>query len=109
MSADAVRPRRTTPSAADEIAVFARLFEDRRAAETDGGERPSTNATVLGHALGVPLVVAPVAFQGKMHPDGERGLARAAQFSWERSVRSIHAGYLKALGRTVPEAAEATS
>jgi len=39
----------------------------------------------------------------------ERGLERAAQFSWERSVRSIHAGYLKALGRTVPAAAEATS
>jgi glycosyltransferase involved in cell wall biosynthesis len=39
----------------------------------------------------------------------ERGLARAAQFSWERSVRSIHAGYLKALGRPVPAAAEATS
>jgi glycosyltransferase involved in cell wall biosynthesis len=39
----------------------------------------------------------------------ERGLERAAQFSWERSVRSIHAGYMKVLGRTVPAAAEATS
>jgi glycosyltransferase involved in cell wall biosynthesis len=39
----------------------------------------------------------------------ERGLRRAAQFSWERSVRAIHAGYLRALGRPVPAAAEATS
>ena len=39
----------------------------------------------------------------------ERGLARAAKFSWERSVRSIHAGYMKALGRPVPATAEATS
>jgi glycosyltransferase involved in cell wall biosynthesis len=36
----------------------------------------------------------------------ERGLERAAGFSWERS---IHAGYMKALGRTVPAPAEATS
>jgi glycosyltransferase involved in cell wall biosynthesis len=39
----------------------------------------------------------------------ERGLRRASQFSWERSVRAIHAGYLKALGRAVPAPAEATS
>jgi alpha-1,3-rhamnosyl/mannosyltransferase len=38
----------------------------------------------------------------------EQGLARAASFSWERSVRSIHAGYMKALGRPVPAPAEAT-
>ena len=39
----------------------------------------------------------------------ERGLARAASFSWERSVRAIHAGYLKALGRPLPSTAEALS
>jgi glycosyltransferase involved in cell wall biosynthesis len=39
----------------------------------------------------------------------ERGLERAAGFSWERSVRQIHAGYMRALGRTVPATAEATS
>jgi glycosyltransferase involved in cell wall biosynthesis len=39
----------------------------------------------------------------------ERGLLRAASFSWERSVRSIHAGYMKALGHPVPATAEATS
>jgi glycosyltransferase involved in cell wall biosynthesis len=39
----------------------------------------------------------------------DRGRRRAATYSWERSVRSIHAGYMKALGRTVPETAEATS
>ena len=37
----------------------------------------------------------------------ERGLARARGFSWERSVRAIHSGYLKALGRPVPALAEA--
>jgi len=39
----------------------------------------------------------------------ERGLERAASYSWERSVRQIHAGYMKALGRPVPATAEATS
>jgi glycosyltransferase involved in cell wall biosynthesis len=34
-----------------------------------------------------------------------RGLVRARQFSWERSVRAIHAGYLKALGVPVPAVA----
>jgi glycosyltransferase involved in cell wall biosynthesis len=38
-----------------------------------------------------------------------RGLERVKAFSWERSVRAIHAGYLKALGRPVPaRAAEQT-
>jgi glycosyltransferase involved in cell wall biosynthesis len=37
----------------------------------------------------------------------ERGLQRAACFSWERSVRDIHAGYLRALGRPAPAPAEA--
>jgi glycosyltransferase involved in cell wall biosynthesis len=39
----------------------------------------------------------------------ERGLLRAASFSWERSVRAIYAGYMKALGRPVPRPAEALS
>ena len=39
----------------------------------------------------------------------ERGLVRAASYSWERSVRQIHNGYLRALGRPVPATAEATS
>ena len=37
----------------------------------------------------------------------ERGLARARGFSWERSVRAIHSGYLKALGQPAPALAEA--
>jgi glycosyltransferase involved in cell wall biosynthesis len=32
----------------------------------------------------------------------EKGHARVAQFSWERSVRAIHGGYMKVLGVTVP-------
>ncbi len=39
----------------------------------------------------------------------ERGLERAASFSWERSVRAVHAGYMRALGRPVPAPAEAPS
>jgi glycosyltransferase involved in cell wall biosynthesis len=37
----------------------------------------------------------------------EKGLERARAFSWDRSVRAIHAGYLKALGRPAPALAEA--
>ncbi|HEY8151925.1 MAG TPA: glycosyltransferase family 1 protein, partial [Vicinamibacteria bacterium] len=37
----------------------------------------------------------------------ERGRLRVAQFSWERSVRSIHRGYMKVLGVTVPAQAAA--
>jgi glycosyltransferase involved in cell wall biosynthesis len=38
-----------------------------------------------------------------------RGLVRAAGYSWERSVRAIHAGYLKVLGRPAPPSAEAVA
>jgi len=38
----------------------------------------------------------------------ERGRARARTYSWDRSVRAIHAGYMKALGRPAPALAEAT-
>jgi glycosyltransferase involved in cell wall biosynthesis len=37
----------------------------------------------------------------------QKGRERARAFSWDRSVRAIHAGYLKALGRTAPAMAEA--
>jgi isopentenyl diphosphate isomerase/L-lactate dehydrogenase-like FMN-dependent dehydrogenase len=43
-----------------------------------GIESASTDTTVLGHAVGSPIVVAPVAYQRMAHPDGEEGLARAA-------------------------------
>jgi glycosyltransferase involved in cell wall biosynthesis len=36
-----------------------------------------------------------------------RGHARVAQFSWERSARAIHAGYMKALGVSAPARAAA--
>ena len=39
----------------------------------------TTETTVLGHQLSMPLVVAPVAFQRVAHPDGEVGMARAAR------------------------------
>ncbi len=38
----------------------------------------STQATVLGTELEMPILVGPVAFQLLAHPDGEEGMARAA-------------------------------
>jgi 4-hydroxymandelate oxidase len=38
----------------------------------------TTETTVLGQTLSMPLLVAPVAFQRVAHPDGEIGMARAA-------------------------------
>jgi isopentenyl diphosphate isomerase/L-lactate dehydrogenase-like FMN-dependent dehydrogenase len=37
----------------------------------------STETTVLGRELAMPVLVAPVAFQRAAHPDGEVGMARA--------------------------------
>src|SRR5262249_6398719 len=34
----------------------------------------------------------------------EHGRQRVARFSWERSVRAIHSGYMKVLGVSVPAA-----
>jgi isopentenyl diphosphate isomerase/L-lactate dehydrogenase-like FMN-dependent dehydrogenase len=39
----------------------------------------STAATVLGHEVSMPILVAPTAFQRVIHPDGESGMARAAR------------------------------
>ena len=38
----------------------------------------------------------------------ERGLVRARAFSWDRSARAVHDGYMKALGRPRAALAEAT-
>ena len=38
----------------------------------------STRTTVLGGEVGMPILVAPVAFQRLAHPDGEPAMARAA-------------------------------
>jgi isopentenyl diphosphate isomerase/L-lactate dehydrogenase-like FMN-dependent dehydrogenase len=39
---------------------------------------PTTATTVLGHEIAMPVLVAPVAFQRVVHPDGELAMARAA-------------------------------
>ena len=39
----------------------------------------TTETTVLGQEVSMPLLVAPVAFQRVAHPDGEVGMARAAK------------------------------
>ncbi|HSL64339.1 MAG TPA: alpha-hydroxy acid oxidase [Gaiellaceae bacterium] len=38
----------------------------------------STHATVLGHDVSMPVLVAPTAYQRLMHPDGEAATARGA-------------------------------
>jgi 4-hydroxymandelate oxidase len=38
----------------------------------------STEVSILGHTLGFPALVAPMAFQQLAHPDGELAVARAA-------------------------------
>ena len=43
-----------------------------------GIERCAAATTVLGHELGLPLLVAPVAYMRRAHADGEEGMARAA-------------------------------
>jgi isopentenyl diphosphate isomerase/L-lactate dehydrogenase-like FMN-dependent dehydrogenase len=43
-----------------------------------GIDTVSTATTVLGHPVGSPVVVAPVAYQRMAHEDGEEGMARAA-------------------------------
>jgi glycosyltransferase involved in cell wall biosynthesis len=54
-------------------------------------------------ALGISRVLDDDGLRGRLV---EKGLARARSFSWERSVRAIHAGYLKAMGRPLPAVAE---
>ncbi len=44
-----------------------------------GLESVDERVTVLGHELRTPLVVSPVAYQRLLHPDGEQGMARAAE------------------------------
>jgi isopentenyl diphosphate isomerase/L-lactate dehydrogenase-like FMN-dependent dehydrogenase len=39
----------------------------------------TTETSVLGHRLALPVIVAPVAFQRVAHPDGEVGMATAAR------------------------------
>jgi len=43
-----------------------------------GGGEFDPRTRLLGHEVGLPLFVAPMAYQGQIHPDGEAGVARAA-------------------------------
>ena len=61
---------------ADNVAAFASWRLRQRV--LCGIDDVSTATTVLGHSVGSPVVVAPVAYQRMAHPDGEEGMARAA-------------------------------
>jgi 4-hydroxymandelate oxidase len=43
-----------------------------------GAGEPDPSTTILGTPIAFPVLVAPWAYQGLAHPDGERGTARAA-------------------------------
>jgi isopentenyl diphosphate isomerase/L-lactate dehydrogenase-like FMN-dependent dehydrogenase len=60
----------------ENVAAFQRLrLRPRVLADVSG---VTTTATVLGHEVSMPILVAPVAFQRLAHPDGEVAAARAA-------------------------------
>jgi isopentenyl diphosphate isomerase/L-lactate dehydrogenase-like FMN-dependent dehydrogenase len=60
----------------ENVAAFQRLrLRPRVLADVSG---IATSATVLGHDVSMPILVAPVAFQRLAHPDGEVATARAA-------------------------------
>ena len=61
----------------DNVAAFARRrLRPRVLVDVGVGERVAT--TVLGTEVSMPLLVAPVAFQRLVDPDGEVAMARAA-------------------------------
>jgi len=60
----------------ENVAAYARWRPRQRV--LCGIESASTGVAVLGHELGSPVVVAPVAYQRMAHADGEEALARAA-------------------------------
>jgi isopentenyl diphosphate isomerase/L-lactate dehydrogenase-like FMN-dependent dehydrogenase len=60
----------------ENVQAFARLrLRPRVLADVSG---VSTAATVLGHHVSMPILVAPLAFQRLAHPEGEVATARAA-------------------------------
>ncbi len=61
----------------DNVAAYGRLQLRPRVLVDVAG--CTTSTTVLGEEVSMPLLVAPVAFQRVAHPDGEVGMARAAQ------------------------------
>jgi glycosyltransferase involved in cell wall biosynthesis len=50
-------------------------------------------------ALGIERILGDDALRAVLV---ERGRARVRDFSWKRSVKAIHSGYLRALGRPLP-------
>jgi isopentenyl diphosphate isomerase/L-lactate dehydrogenase-like FMN-dependent dehydrogenase len=60
----------------DNLAAWTRWHLRPRVLVDVGGVTTST--TVLGQEVALPILLAPVAYQGLAHPDGERGSARAA-------------------------------
>jgi isopentenyl diphosphate isomerase/L-lactate dehydrogenase-like FMN-dependent dehydrogenase len=60
----------------DNVEAFSRwLLRPRTLVDVSA---PTTETTVLGTPVSMPLLVAPVAYQRIAHPDGEPGMARAA-------------------------------
>jgi 4-hydroxymandelate oxidase len=62
---------------AENVEAYARILLRQRVLA--GIDRVSTDATVLGHALRAPILVAPMGYLRNAHQDGEEAMARAAQ------------------------------
>lgn len=60
---------RDNPAAFGRIPLYPRVFR--------GTDRRDTSTTVLGFPVTMPVIVAPVALLGMIHPDGETPAARA--------------------------------
>ncbi len=60
---------RDNPAAFSRIPLYPRVFR--------GTARRDTSTTVLGFPIATPVVIAPVALLGMIHPDGEAPAARA--------------------------------
>ncbi|QEU90012.1 alpha-hydroxy acid oxidase [Streptomyces kanamyceticus] len=67
--------------------------------------RCSTEATLLGHRYGMPVALAPVAYQRLLHPDGELAAARAAKAAGvpftASTLSSVPVEQLTAIGGSV--------
>jgi isopentenyl diphosphate isomerase/L-lactate dehydrogenase-like FMN-dependent dehydrogenase len=95
--------------AADEITVAENVAAWRRwliRPRVFPGATPSTEVSLLGVRRPHPMIVAPTAFAGLCHPDGEPGIARAAAATGTPFCLATLAGTAPAeLAAEVPEVA----
>jgi isopentenyl diphosphate isomerase/L-lactate dehydrogenase-like FMN-dependent dehydrogenase len=88
---------------ADNVAAWRRIALRPRMLVGAGSIDPST--TLLGVSRAHPIIVAPTAFQGLAHPDGEIGIARgAAETDTIMTVSTLASTGVARLAEAVPDA-----